>query len=262
MEFDWCENIVCVKCEPFNSSVLQLNKTIITIPEVTDIHNLIDQTSKKTNLNTINTINDINDCFNLQPITSNDDILLYILYLCHVSNYLRNTIREDNSTFNIDNNVKYLNWLFHTCEIFKKIFISHKSTDISDKYHTKIFKTSSYNFCQLKETCNVHYNGKCNKHHFVFNNIANDLNNLINSLKLFTQSEIDYVFNGGVLKIVNGNIIKIDNNINNNNNNYDIINKNTVCKCFDVVSYVINKMMYEMNYFINCDIKSSCVIKY
>ena len=103
--------------------------------------------------------------------------------------------------------------------------------------------------------------------------VLGDLKVLIDSLKLIESKDI-YMYNN-LLWMLNDNIIiynkktteikKIDNF--NNKNIYDnleddeiYIDKNIIFKCFDVISYVLNKMYEEAYLFINFNIHSELIL--
>lgn len=270
MDFDWCEqHNETITYEPFNNSILQTimieSKNVekpITNIVATSISPVIE----------IKPITNINDCFLLTNIKTNNDVGMALQYLFQISNFLRNSVREDNSKFDFDKNIKYLDWILQTCSTLKNIFISNKLNDFTEKLPvSKLFKTSSYNFCPSKETCSVHNDTqnsrygkvrKCNKHHFVFNYIVVDIENLIKSLRMVGKDSIDFLFEGGTLQAENGLISEVDYVNYKQNELHNLINKNTICKCFDVISFVINKMSHEINCFLTYGFQSNYVKLY
>lgn len=259
MEFDWCEKQdITQKFEPFNNSILHMVSVESKVEDKPATTVIVTQ-----HFNPIGykPITNMADCFELTTIKSNNDITNALQYLIQISSYMRNVLREENSKFDFDKNIKYLNWILDISSILKNMFISNKTNDLNDKnVAMKLFKTSSYNFCQLKETCSVHCEQtrknikKCNKHHFVFNYIINDVENLIKSLKILDKHNIDLIFEGATLNYDYGEVQIVDEK---SLNCFNLINKNTICKCFDVISYVINKMFHEINCFLTYDIQSN-----
>jgi hypothetical protein len=211
---------------------------------------------------------DIANCFDLTTVKNNTDVGNALQYLYQITNSLRNTVREDNAKFDFDRTLKYLYWVRDMCLVMKNIFISNKTGDgeRSNQSLAKLFKTSSYNFCHMKETCPIHNERrygisgnckKCNKHHFVFNFIVVDIENLIKSLETIGSANTTFVFDGGMINYdVDGKVTQMspDENL---VGCFNPINKNTICKCFDVVSYVINKMSYEINCFLTYGLTSN-----
>ena len=270
MEFDWCNSVLIQddKFELFNNSVL-------IIPSVDNTQSykqiptkqIVDNKRESKPLVMENPFKEpiilnVCDCHLLESIKTNEDIVIHLNYLEQLSNSMRNTVRELGSKFQFDETIKNLKWIYKTCDALQNMFISNKTNDYTDKQYSKIFKTSSYNFCNLKESCQIHLNKtkKCNKHHFVFNYILIDIQNLIHSLSVLDQDTINFIFNGGSIKYIGGEITRFELSNEDKIDNYNYINKNTICKCFDVISYVIKKMSGEINYFITYKTKS-CYVK-
>ncbi|AYV80248.1 MAG: hypothetical protein Gaeavirus21_3 [Gaeavirus sp.] len=228
----------------------------------------------------------VNECFNLNLNVTNKFKLLEILnYLSYVSNNLRTIIRNKNliSGFDADNYqslLKYLRWLYDACDNIKKHFIYTKRKDINPDSQFKPFKTSSYKFCNFKDGCSIHRhkNKTCDKNHFVFDMVLIDIGKLIESLELITKDDltnINWIFSDKCLKIkmientpftfdkinyidselATKNHTATDNTHSDTQNIY-YIDKNTIFKCFDVISYVLNKMYEEASTFINLNIQS------
>ena len=161
---------------------------------------------------------------------------------------------------------KYLVWLHTSCNSIKSYFSVPLRRDNSyDPNTIKLFKTSSYKFCNFKESCSIHKNkNKCDKNHFVFDMIINDISKLIDSVRIIGIENMNWVMSNKMIKITyfidekNYQIEKI-NNINiphDFDENQFIIDKTLIFKSFDVISYVLNKMYDEAYCFINYDIET------
>jgi hypothetical protein len=266
MEFDWCS-------ENTNKPEILFNSESIIKKKI----EVIGDTQKK-NKN-INTDLQIENCLTLNLNVTNREKLLEVLsYTSFVSNKLRGFIRQKNP-FTVNSDVKityaelvnYLNWIFDACETTKKNFVLKYRKDLpSDLDQVKLFKTSSYKFCNFRDGCLVHKNKtkNCDKNHFVFDMVLGDIKKLIESLKLIECSSGDH---SNLLWILNDNIlifnkktseIKKFDYFNQNNLTEDeiFIDKNVVFKCFDVISYVLNKMYEEAYLFINYNIFSELIL--
>jgi hypothetical protein len=214
------------------------------------------------------------ECFNLN-LNSTDkfDILEILNYLSFVSNNLRTIIRNKNlvSGFdqdNFNNLIKYLTWLRDACDKVKTYFICSKRRDNINDFIFRPFKTSSYKFCNYKNSCSIHKNKNktCDKNHFVFDMVLIDIEKLIESLKVVSSnnfSNLNWIFSDKWINItVNEDssyqIKEMDTieNVNLEIPNVYFIDKNVVFKCFDVISYVLNKMYEESSAFLNYGIES------
>ena len=212
--------------------------------------------------------------------------LLHILnYLSFVSNKLRGLIRNKNSinknqkdTVDIDskdnidyeNLMLYLEWLHNTTDKIKGFFICKNKKDIGVDTNfnaNKLFKTSSYKFCNFKDSCKVHKNKNkiCEKNHFVFDMLIVDIQKLIESINIISKED-----NSNLFWIINDNIIIYNKNngiiekhnyynANNTNENQMYIDKNIIFKCFDVISFIFNKMYEEAYLFLNYDTPSELI---
>jgi hypothetical protein len=263
MDLDWCadENL---------SNAAKFNENSIIDKEKKKISNT-DKEQEKIN-------NDINieNCFDMDLNIINSKNLLSILnYLSLISNYLRTFIRNKSTKFNEFTEItlkefelinKYLIWLHDACNVTKKYFSVPLRRDNSyDPNNIKLFKTSSYKFCNFKETCSIHKNkNKCDKNHFVFDMIINDISKLIESVKIVGIDNINWIMSNKIVKVTYFNeekkyIIENISNINlvgDLNENQFIIDKTLIFKSFDVISYVLNKMYDESYCFINYDLES------
>lgn len=263
MELDWCsdENLSCF--EKFNEN------------------SIIDKEKKK-NENNISNINNPNNelildnCFLLNlDITDKKNILTIINYLSFISNYLRNTMRNKSSKYGdvkeikideYEQIIKYIDWLILASNCVKKYFATPARRDNSyDPTNIKLFKTSSYKFCNFKESCSIHKNkqSKCEKNHFVFDMIINDIIKLKESIKIIGFDNINWLLNNKLIvctfepekKEYLMNNINIYNGEELNENQF-IIDKTLIFKSFDVISYVLNKMYEETLYFVNNNIQT------
>lgn len=263
MDLDWCSDENLSDTKNFNENLI-INK----------------DKKKKVNFDKEHEINNkdlnINECFNLDLNVKDNKTLLSILnYLSIISNYLRTFIRNKSSKFydyvEITSNEfemisKYLSWLNISCTLVKKYFSVPLRRDNSyDPNNIKLFKTSSYKFCNFKESCSIHKNkNKCDKNHFVFDMIINDINKLIESIEIVSIENINWIMSNKIIKVTfiideKKYIIEKLNNINiggDLEDNQFIIDKTLIFKSFDVISFVLNKMYDEAYCFLNFDIES------
>lgn len=268
MDLDWCtENNI-------NESQLFNDNSVIK-------HKILDKSSNKyksyqPNISKYSKFKkelEANNCFNLNlDVTDKLKILEILNYLSFVSNNLRSIIRNknlisgfDKDTF--DNLIKYLIWLREGCDKVKKYFICSKKRDISIDGIFKPFKTSSYKFCNYKNSCSIHKNKNktCDKNHFVFDMVLIDIDKLIESLQFITKDNLDninWIFSDNWIKITleesNNKIEQLETieNVNMEIANTYYIDKIVIFKCFDVISYVLNKMYEESVTFLTYDIES------
>jgi hypothetical protein len=262
MDLDWCSDENLSDSKNFNENLIinKDKKKIITDKE-------LEQNNKDLN---------INECFNLDLTDNNSKNLLSILnYLSIISNYLRTFIRNKSNKFNDLIEItpkefelinKYLIWLNTSCSSIKKYFSVPLRRDNSyDPNNIKLFKTSSYKFCNFKESCSIHKNkNKCDKNHFVFDMIINDINKLIKSIEIIGIENLNWIMSNKIIKITfiideKNYLIEKLNNINSIENledNQFIIDKILIFKSFDVISFVLNKMYDESYCFLNFDIES------
>jgi hypothetical protein len=281
MDLDWCSDENPTVFQIFNNdSIISNNIKVNIITDINKTNNAIKNVNYSNKKNDINEIN-IDDCFNLDlNIDSKKKLLKVINYLSCISNLLRIKIRTRKfSNFEknkyIDNNeysniFKYMLWLRDTCIEITKYFNNSKKQELSSEFNIfKPFKTSSYKFCNYKNSCIVHKNKNkiCDKNHFVFDTLIIDINKLLESLKLIDYDNFNWLLNNNSLSIKYDNISKIFvvekidniNNIINNENEY-FININIVLKSFDVISFVLNKMHDEIHTFLNYDIESCQIL--
>ena len=269
MDLDWCAEDKINGLQLFNDNSVITHKTsekssnkCKNSPQNTILHN-----KNKKEL-------DVSECFNLNLNSTNKlDILEILNYLSFVSNNLRTIIRNKNliSGFdqdNYNNLIKYLTWLRNACDKVKTYFICSKRRDNINDTVFKPFKTSSYKFCNYKNSCSIHKNKNktCDKNHFVFDMVLIDIDKLIESLEVVSQNNLNYlnwIFSDKWINItVNENStyqiieMKTIENVNLETPNVYFIDKNVVFKCFDVISYVLNKMYEESSSFLNYDIES------
>jgi hypothetical protein len=218
-------------------------------------------------------------------ISTAQDLLYVFNYLTFVSNKLRNIIRNrcslnlskikvvkelPNEKIVYTDLIQYLNKLQTATNSIKKYFNSkYKKEFIFEniKNSGKLFKTSSYKFCTFKDSCKIHKNKNkiCDKNHFVFDMLLLDLSNLIESIEIISATDNNnffYLVDDCVLvyNITDSTVEKHSSlNEKNTNENLVYIDKNTVHKCFDVISYVFNRMYEEAYLFLNYNIFSELI---
>jgi hypothetical protein len=260
MELDWCSDENLSSFSKFNENSI-INKE----KKKSNDENLNDEKIEK--------ILNLNDCFSLNLNTKNNENILTILnYLSFISNYLRTLMRNKSNKFKeikelnleeYDSILKNLDWLILASNAIKNFFSNPVRRDNSyDPSNIKLFKTSSYKFCNFKESCSIHKNkqSKCDKNHFVFDMIINDIIKLKESITIIGFDNINWILNNKFIKIIYNidtkkylieNIEFINNYIDDNDENQFIIDKTLIFKSFDVISYVLNKMYEESIYFLN-----------
>lgn len=266
MELDWCSDEDLKNTQLFNDNSVISSKTR-------------NENEKEKNINDLDIDKEIlpEDCFNLNIKCVNSAQLLLIMnYLSCVSNHLRTLIRNKNMK---DSNklitdeeleiiLKYQKWLIDTSTIIKAFFgTPHRKDNSYDPNSNKLFKTSSYKFCNFKESCSIHKNKNrnCDKNHFVFDMIINDIKKLSDSLNIIGIDNLNYILSNKNLKVTWNdnsyvierfdNIINLESQIHNPDCEF-IINKNLIFKSFDVASYVLNKMYEESLCFLKYDLNS------
>lgn len=268
MDLDWCFDDNFSNTKNFNENLIidkeKKNKSI----------------EKKIDQSKFINFEEISNCFkiNLDVVHSKKDLLIILNYQSMISNYLRTFIRGKVNKFNDTNQItfdeynliiEYLNWLSTSCNKIKKIFpIYFRKDNNYDPNTIKLFKTSSYKFCNFKEYCSVHKNkNKCDKNHFVYDMIINDILKLIDSIQLIGVDSINWILSNKLIKVTYFNdenkysIEKIGNlNLHGElNQNQFIVDKTSIFKSFDVVSYVLNKMYDEAFYFVNYDVSTHLI---
>lgn len=263
MELDWCSDENLSSFEKFNeNSIINKNKK--------KKENCLNESSESLgNLN-------LNDCFELNINKIDEKNVLAIMnYLSFISNHLRTQMRNKSSKYGeikeldfeeYNLYLRYLDWLKNASESIKKYFATPVRRDNSyDPLNIKLFKTSSYKFCNFKESCSIHKNkqSKCEKNHFVFDMIINDIYKLKESIEIMGFDNINWLLNNKLIictynsetKKYTMNNIDAYSGIELENNQF-IIDKTLIFKSFDVISYVLNKMYEESFYFLNNDIES------
>lgn len=263
MELDWCSDENLSNFSKFNEN------------------SIINKNSKKNTDGTfgekINDSLNMDNCF-LLDLKNKDklNILLIINYLSFISNHLRTSMRNKSTKYGnvkeikqdeYDMILKYLEWLVAASDEVKKYFAVPVRRDNSyDPSNVKLFKTSSYKFCNFKESCSIHKNkqSKCEKNHFVFDMIINDISKLKKSIEILGLENINHTLNNKLVistfneetqNYIMENINTIANNIELDEKQF-IIDKTLIFKSFDVISYVLNKMYEEAHYFLNNDIQT------
>ena len=269
---DWCSD------NSFDNETLFNNESIIK-KKVETIGDIQKKNKNESNNSEIK----IEKCLELNlNVKKREELLVIMNYMSFISNKLRGFIRQKNPFINNTDNItynqliQYLTWIYNACDKIKVNFVLKNRKELpNDVDNIKVFKTSSYKFCNFKDSCIIHKNKLkiCDKNHFVFDMVLGDLKVLIDSL-IIIESKDNNLYNN-LLWILNDNIIiynkktteikKIDNfhqkNIYDNLNDDEVyIDKNIIFKCFDVISYVLNKMYEEAYLFINFNIHSELIL--
>jgi hypothetical protein len=281
MELDWYSE------DDVNNAIIFNDNSIISFKN-NDISKLSNE-----NIVDFKNIIKVENCFEQNIDVINEAELLNVLhYLSTVSNNLRTSIRNknikqnsrethdnkqmsDNDKNNIqiinqlefDKILKYLDWIKEASIKIKNFFaIPYRKDNSFDPLNIKPFKTSSYKFCNFKESCSIHKNKNktCDKNHFVFDMIINDINKLIESINLIGIDNLNWILGNKNIIInyseedKNYSITRLNNNQGNivENENYFLIDKTLIFKSFDVTSYVLNKMYEEAYSFLNFNNKS------
>jgi len=269
---DWCSD------NSFDNEILFNSESIIK-KKVETIGDIQKKNKNETNSSEIK----IERCLELNlNVKKREELLVIMNYMSFISNKLRGYVRQKNPFINNTDNItynqliQYLTWIYNACDKIKINFVLKNRKELpNDVDNIKVFKTSSYKFCNFKDSCIIHKNKLkiCDKNHFVFDMVLGDIRVLIDSLKLI-ESKDNNLYNN-LLWILNDNIIiynkktneikKIDNY--SHRNIYDnleddkvYIDKNIIFKCFDVISYVLNKMYEEAYLFINFNIHSELIL--
>jgi hypothetical protein len=270
MDLDWCSND--------DTGGILFNDSVITNIKDSGLKNKPSE-NKMAELTLEGFLN-----INVEVSTPQD--LLYVFnYLTFVSNKLRNIVRNrcslnlskikvvkelPNDKILYTDLIKYLNKIYDATNSIKKYFNSKYKKEFvfeNIKSTGKLFKTSSYKFCTFKDSCKIHKNKNkvCDKNHFVFDMLLLDLSNLIESIEIISVNDNnnffhvvdDYVL---LYNITNNTVEKHGSyNEKDTNENLVFIDKNTVYKCFDVISYVFNRMYEEAYLFLNYNIFSELI---
>jgi len=269
---DWCSD------NSFDNETLFNSESIIK-KKVETIGDIQKKNKNESNNNEIK----IEKCLELNlNIKKREELLVIMNYMSFISNKLRGYVRQKNPFINNTENItynqliQYLTWIYNACDKIKANFVLKNRKELpNESDNIKVFKTSSYKFCNFKDSCIIHKNKLkiCDKNHFVFDMVLGDIKVLIDSLKLI-ESKDNNLYNN-LLWMLNDNILiynkktteikKIDNY--SHRNTYDnleddevYIDKNVIFKCFDVISYVLNKMYEEAYLFINFNIHSELIL--
>ncbi len=271
MDLDWCSEEEIKNSQLFNDNSVISSKTKQSFFE--------DESNQNVN-------SEINPeaCFKVNTKCSTaSEILVVMNYLSIVSNHLRTFIKnksiKKNGLINkvIDTEIsfieekdfeviiKYQEWLVKAATDVKDFFgTPHRKDNSFDPDSIKPFKTSSYKFCNFKQSCSIHKNKNktCDKNHFVFEIIINDISKLIISLKNLGLNNINSILNNKIIKMTwnpesnTYNIEEVSNCLINDINTEFIVDKILLFKSFDVASYVLNKMYEESLHFLKFNIHS------
>ncbi len=265
MDLDWCSEEDIKNTHLFNDNSIISSKTKkqpVSTKDDTD--------------NNLNIDVDITKCFDLNTkCNTASEILLVMQYLSSVSNNLRTIIRSkghksfDTKISYISEEeynmiIKYQEWLVKASNDIKKFFATPQRKDNSfDPTSIKPFKTASYKFCNFKESCSIHKNKNrtCDKNHFVFDMIINDISKLSKSLRNLGLDDFNYILENKNIKMtynLDHDSYQIDKtNLEISNPDIEfIVDKILIFKSFDVSSYVLNKMYEESLSFLKFGLTS------
>jgi hypothetical protein len=270
MDLDWCSEEDIKNTQLFNDISIISSKTK---------ENAV---SDELSLNNINEIN-VESCFNINTkCKSTSELLTVMNYLSNVSNHLRTLIKNKSikksemidtelcfiSEKDFNSIISFQEWLVKAAIDVKQFFCApHRKDNSFDPDSVKPFKTSSYKFCNFKQSCSIHRNKTktCDKNHFVFDMIINDISKLIRSLKNLGVTNLNNVFDNKIMKMTWNSELEtynIEETTTNQVNNLEtefIVDKILIFKSFDVSSYVLNKMYEESLHFLKFNV-SSCQI--
>lgn len=262
MELDWYSDVNSSGFENFNEN------------------SIISEEKKKNDIIQTNNVNhngilNLDDCFELNLNNHTiQNVLLITNYLSFISNHLRTSIRNKSTKFGdikeftleeFNLVIKYLNWLISASTSIKHFFALPVRRDNSyDPSNVKLFKTSSYKFCNFKESCSIHKNkqSKCEKNHFVFDMIINDIQKLKESIEILGLNNVNWTLNNKLIISTYDDEKKTYHMETHNNTPVElgefnfVIDKTLIFKSFDVISYVLNKMYEETTYFLNNNIQT------
>jgi hypothetical protein len=271
MDLDWCSND--------DTGGILFNDSVITNIKDSTFKNVKPSENKLAELT-------LEGFLNINVEVSNAQDLLYVFnYLTFVSNKLRNIIRNrcslnlskikvvkelSNEKIVYTDLIQYLNKIHNATNSIKKYFNSKYKKEFifeSIKSSGKLFKTSSYKFCTFKDSCKIHKNKNkiCDKNHFVFDMLLLDLSNLIESIEIISVNDNNNFFHliddCVLLYNITNNTVEKYSSFNEKDitENVVYIDRNTVYKCFDVISYVFNRMYEEAYLFLNYNIFSELI---
>jgi hypothetical protein len=265
MDLDWCSEEDIKNTHLFNDNSIISSKTKKQLVSTKD--------DVENNLS--NDI-DITKCFDTNTKCKiPTEILVVMNYLSNISNHLRTLIRSKGQKSldtkisyvtdeEFDMILKYQEWLVKASDDVKHFFASPQRKDNSfDPNSIKPFKTSSYKFCNFKESCSIHRNKNrtCDKNHFVFDMIINDISKLSKSLRNLGLNNLNYILENKNIKMtycIENSTYQIDkNNLEIYNPDVEfIVDKILIFKSFDVSSYVLNKMYEESLSFLKFGLTS------
>lgn len=225
--------------------------------------------------------------FNENNINAKEDLLDLVYNLKEISNYLKINVKNkglrvtDNNTYTkeeFDEILSYLSRMCKLCKVASKYFVQSGRSQAYQNINIAPFKTSSYKSCQQKKSCFIHkYDNKrkCDKNHFVFETVINDINCLIDTLQILELDNINWMINDKIVSMsfdenIEAKTIKdynftikkiIKNEFDENKVDTNIFNidKKLLCKSFDVISFTLKAMFEEASYFLSNKIKSNLI---
>jgi hypothetical protein len=229
--------------------------------------------------------------FNENNIKDEKKLLELVYILKELSNYLKDNIRNkgfkitDNNVYNeeeFNTIIRYLIRMEVLCSKALLYFLPSGKNQSYQNLSVIPFKTSSYKPCSQKSLCYIHKQNydskkKCDKNHFVFDTVINDINYLIKSLEIIGLDNLNWIINDQLIlmsltenkeattltdyKFITKKIKKNDSEeIKVDDNNF-IINKKLITKSFSVISYVLKSMFDEASCFLEKNSTKSYLIK-
>jgi hypothetical protein len=226
--------------------------------------------------------------FNEEVINDEKKLLELVYILKELSNYLKDNIKNkgfkitDNNTYNNDEFNTIINYLIKMEKlcIAASIYFSPSGKNQSyQNYNIMPFKTSSYKPCTQKHLCLIHRSDtkrRCDKNHFVFETVTNDINYLIKSLQIIGLDNLNWIINDQLISMsfdekieaatlsdyefIIEKIKKSNQDEIKENDNVFIVNKKLLSKSFSVISYVLKSMFDEASYFLTKNSTKSCLI--
>ncbi len=227
--------------------------------------------------------------FDEKNISNNEELLELVYILKELSNYLKDNIRNkgikitDNNIYTEEEfnmmitNLMRMETLCTTATIY---FLSSGKNQSYQNVNVIPFKTSSYKPCSQKNLCFIHKQDiskrKCDKNHFVFETVINDINYLIKSLEIIGLENLNWIINDQSISMllienteattlsdyefVTEKIRKNDLDDTKINENMFIVNKKLISKSFGVISYVLKSMHDEASHFLSKNLTKSHLI--
>ena len=235
--------------------------------------------------------------FNETNIENEDQLIELVYILKELSNYLKDNIRNkglkitDNNIYNEEEFNMIINNLIRMeqlCKVAMTYFLSSGKNQSYQNINIIPFKTSSYKPCSQKNLCFIHKQDvskrRCDKNHFVFETVTNDINYLIKSLEIIGLDNLNWIINDQLVSMssienteattlsdytfVTEKIRKNENEDEKedekegekSNENIFVVNKKLITKSFSVISYVLKSMYDEASHFLGKNSTKSFLI--